>query len=103
MRRHTVVVLQRPAHSGQFLDALLHTGGGQEAVLATATRTTAGWDHLTYGELSRYVDRVAAGLRAQGVEPGDRVVLTGEPGGAWLSGLFGVLRCGAVAVPLDPG
>ncbi|HUP70094.1 MAG TPA: class I adenylate-forming enzyme family protein [Acidimicrobiales bacterium] len=102
MSRHTVEVLQRPAHSGQFLNALLHAGEGKESVVAAATRTSAGWDHLTYGELGRCVDRVAAGLRAQGVKPGDRVVLAGEPGGVWLSVLFGALRCGAVAVPLDP-
>lgn len=103
MRRHTVEVLQRPADSGQFLDALLHAGSGIEDRVALSTRTADGWDELTYGDLSRHSDGVAARLRARGVEPGDRVVLAAEPGGLWVAGLLGVLRRGAVAVPLDPG
>lgn len=103
MRRHTVVVLQRPAHSGQFLDALVHADEEKGEATAVATRTSDGWDHLTYGELGECSNRVAAGLRAKGVEPGARVVLAAEPGGVWMAALLGVLRCGAVAVPLDPG
>lgn len=102
-KRHTVPVLPRPADSGEFLDALLQRGAGKDDTMAVATRTGEGWDQLTYGELVRCSDRVAAGLGGRGVEPGARVVLAAEAGGVWLSVLLGVLRCGAVAVPLDPG
>ena len=44
----------------------------------------------------------AARLAAMGVAPGDRVVLAGENRPAWPIAYFGILRAGAVAVPVDP-
>ncbi|HVE45382.1 MAG TPA: class I adenylate-forming enzyme family protein [Acidimicrobiales bacterium] len=95
-------MLQRPARSGQFVDAFLPAGPGTDDTVAVATRRGDAWDQLTYGELRRCVDGVAARLPALGVGPGDRVVLAAEPGGGWLGVLLGILRCGGVAVPLDP-
>ncbi|HVM02609.1 MAG TPA: class I adenylate-forming enzyme family protein, partial [Acidimicrobiales bacterium] len=83
-----------------FLDRLL---GGDPARLAVATRTGGGWDEATYAELDRRAAAVAARLAAAGVAPGDRVVLAAPPGGWWVAALVGILRAGAVAVPLDPG
>ncbi len=45
---------------------------------------------------------VAAELERLGVQPGDRVALYLEDGPLWHAAFFGVLRLGAVAVPLDP-
>ncbi|MDX1661041.1 MAG: non-ribosomal peptide synthetase, partial [Gemmatimonadota bacterium] len=44
---------------------------------------------------------VAGRLAAAGVEPGDRVALHLADGPLWHAAFFGVLRAGAVAVPLD--
>src|SRR5207244_1012025 len=44
----------------------------------------------------------AARLAAAGVRPGDRVLLCGENRPAWPIAYFGILRAGAVAVPIDP-
>lgn len=96
-------MLQRACDSGQFVDAFLHAGDGGDDLPAVATGTAGGWQELTYGELARRVDRVAAGLAARGVRPGERVVLVADAGPSWVATLLGILRCGAVAVPLDPG
>ncbi|HVP68495.1 MAG TPA: AMP-binding protein [Anaeromyxobacteraceae bacterium] len=56
---------------------------------------------LTYRELARQADRVGAFLRAAGVAKGDRVLLASENRPEWASAYFGILRAGAVAVPVD--
>lgn len=56
----------------------------------------------TYRELEESADRVAAGLAALGVRPGDRVGLHLSRSLSLLPALFGVLRAGGVCVPVDP-
>ena len=56
---------------------------------------------LTYAELEQRIGVAAAKLRACGVEPGDRVALLLPNGPASVAALLGVLRIGAVAVPLN--
>ncbi len=56
---------------------------------------------VTYAELSRRADRVAAELRRQGVGPGTVVGLLAGRTVAALAGLWGVLRAGACYLPLD--
>jgi long-chain acyl-CoA synthetase len=46
---------------------------------------------------------VAGRLAAVGVKPGDRVLISGQNHTAWPIAYFGILRAGAVAVPVDPG
>lgn len=55
----------------------------------------------SYAAFSAEIDRVALGLIARGVKPGDRVALwiTNRP--EYLFAFFAVLRIGAVAVPLN--
>lgn len=86
-----------------FLDVLLGPPPGDPTRLAVATRTAAGWDEASWAELGRRVARVDARLAGLGVAPGDRVVLAAPAGGWWVAALLGILRRGAVAVPLDPG
>jgi len=56
---------------------------------------------LTYAELSRRVARLAHGLRATGVRPGDRVAYLGPNHPAYLETLFACGQVGAVFVPLN--
>ncbi len=58
-------------------------------------------ERMTYGELRRLSDRVAAFLAAAGVKRGDRVVLASENRPEWAAAYFGILRTGAAAVPVD--
>jgi long-chain acyl-CoA synthetase len=56
---------------------------------------------LTYDELERCIGTAAAGLHARGVGRGDRVALLLPNGPAFVAAFVGVLRIGAVAVPLN--
>ena len=60
-------------------------------------------DDMTYGELDARVDRAAAGLQSLGVARGDRVALLLGNVPAFVEAWVGVLRAGAVAVPLNLG
>jgi long-chain acyl-CoA synthetase len=57
---------------------------------------------MTYADLDARSDAVAAGLIAQGVEPGDRVALQLPNIPEFPVTWFGILKAGAVAVPLSP-
>jgi len=57
---------------------------------------------LTWREMDRRADAFAAALRRQGGRPGERVLLVCRNDLAAVAALFGTLRAGLVAVPLDP-
>ncbi|HAZ63871.1 MAG TPA: hypothetical protein DCZ72_09735 [Armatimonadetes bacterium] len=57
---------------------------------------------VTYDELRVLVDRVAAGLVAAGVQPGERVVLVSENRDEWLVADLAIQTAGAISVPLYP-
>ncbi|NUR22785.1 condensation domain-containing protein, partial [Frateuria sp.] len=58
---------------------------------------------LSYGELEARANRIAHGLRAQGVQPGALVGLALARGVDLLAAVLGTLKAGAGYVPLDPG
>lgn len=57
---------------------------------------------LSYGELDRRASVFAAALRRRGCRAGDRVVLGFGNTPELFSALFGCLRAGLIAVPVDP-
>jgi long-chain acyl-CoA synthetase len=61
-----------------------------------------GLSRTTYREWRAASIVVAARLALLGVQPGDRVLLSGRNHPAWPIAYFGILRAGAVAVPVDP-
>lgn len=85
------------------LDALLHdmltTGGDATAVIGDGVIGDGGT--LSYAELDRRSSAVARHLRANGIGTGDRVVVLAHRCG-WLPVVAaGVIRAGAVYVPVD--
>ena len=56
---------------------------------------------LTYAELNRHADTLAAHLAAAGVKPGDRVGLVLPKSAASVVSLFGIMKAGAAYVPVD--
>jgi len=66
----------------------------REAVVFQSTR-------LTYGQLNALASRVAHGLRSLGIEPGDHVALSCPNLPYFPIVYFGILRAGAVVVPLN--
>ncbi|HEY0078993.1 MAG TPA: AMP-binding protein [Pyrinomonadaceae bacterium] len=59
-------------------------------------------EQYTYANLQELATRAAAFLAAQGVRPGDRVVLFSHNAPEWGISYFGVMKAGATCVPLDP-
>jgi long-chain acyl-CoA synthetase len=56
---------------------------------------------VEYAQLDRTVSQTAGALAGTGVEPGDRVALIAGNVPEFVYGLYGALRAGAVAVPLN--
>ena len=56
---------------------------------------------LSFRELDALSNRVANGLAASGVQPGDRVSLFGPNSWEWLVSYYGILKSGAVVNPLS--
>src|SRR5262245_43531494 len=59
--------------------------------------------HASYGEIEQRAGRIAHRLREAGVRQGDRVGLLLPNSAAYVAAYFGILRAGAVAVPLHTG
>jgi long-chain acyl-CoA synthetase len=57
---------------------------------------------ITYSDVLRRSAAVAAELRARGIGPGDRVLLSAQNHPRWPIAYFGIVRSGAIAVPVDP-
>ncbi|MGB8646507.1 MAG: AMP-binding protein [Anaerolineae bacterium] len=57
---------------------------------------------LSFRDLERLANRFANGLRAMGVQKGDRVALLLPNSPQFVIAYFGVLKMGAIAVALDP-
>ncbi|ORV60806.1 2,3-dihydroxybenzoate-AMP ligase [Mycobacterium europaeum] len=88
--------------AGRTLDTILsdaaHRWPGRTAALDAVSG--AG---LSYAQLDERADRAAAGLRALGIAPGDRVLLQLPNGCQFAVALFGLLRAGAIPVMCLPG
>ena len=82
------------------LDQLL-TGSALRVPAKVAVVDTLG-GLMTYAELDAASDRVAARLASLGVARGDRVGLWMEKRCDAVSCIFGILKCGAAYVPVDP-
>ncbi len=69
---------------------------GREALVETG-----GGPRLTYQELWDRAARVAGGLRAAGVGPGDRVAIRLGNGVDWVLAFFGTVLAGGIVVPVN--
>jgi long-chain acyl-CoA synthetase len=55
----------------------------------------------SYGEIDRAANRIAALIIEQGIVPGDRIALLAANSAAYIEGYYGILKAGAIAVPLN--
>ncbi len=58
-------------------------------------------DTMTYGQLNRKVEDIAAMLKTRGIGPSRIVALLLEPSFHMMAGLLGILRAGCAYLPLD--
>src|SRR6478752_4659060 len=56
---------------------------------------------VTYNQLDSMAGRIAVWLQRQGVQAGDRCAILAENDAHWCATYLGILRLGAIAVPLD--
>ena len=84
---------------GETLAAML-----DRSIEAFADRiaVTAGTESLSYAELGRLADRLAAHFHAVGLRQGDRVALMMPNGLAFPIAMAAILRSGLVGVPVNP-
>ncbi len=78
----------------------------QKAIVAPEAHDPCGrtaWTQISFAELDREVDAIAAGLKQLGVRPGHRLVLMVRPSIEFIALTFGIFRAGAVCVLVDPG
>jgi fatty-acyl-CoA synthase len=59
-------------------------------------------ESFSYRELRNWSGRVARHLTEHGVAPGDRVAVIGGNTAEWAAAAFGVIKAGAVLIPLNP-
>jgi len=79
---------------GDILPLAARRFGDRPAVIAD--------DHtFSFNELDRLSNRIANGLVASGVRPGDRVTLYGQNCWQWLVAYYGILKTGAVVNPIN--
>lgn len=78
--------VDRHATSGRDALIVAQAGGGEEVI--------------TYAELAADSSRFANDLVERGVQPGERVAIMLEPSRAFYTAMFGVIKRGAIAVPL---
>jgi len=65
------------------------------------TALVVGERQLSFAELDRLACRLANGLAAKGVEPGDRVTLYAQNCWEWVVSYFGIAKTGAVVNPIN--
>lgn len=71
------------------------------ALYPDKTAVVQGRERPSYAAVNRLANRLAHRLIGLGVEPGDRVALLSENGVEYVCGYYGILKAGAVAVPLN--
>jgi long-chain acyl-CoA synthetase len=79
---------------GEILPLSARTHGDRVALVVDGRR-------LSFRELDALSNRVANGLVASGVQPGDRVGLFGPNSWEWLVSYYGIAKAGAVVSPLS--
>ncbi len=80
-----------------FADAASRFGSLHAVELQTADALLP----TTYADLAAQATGNAGWLHVQGIGPNDRVAILADNDGPWIAAYLGVLRLGAIAVPLD--
>jgi long-chain acyl-CoA synthetase len=81
---------------------LLRWAAETPARVALRSKNLGRWEELTWEGYATRVGRIGLGLRALGVEPGDRVAIHSENRSEWLLADLGAQGIGAISVGIYP-
>lgn len=81
-----------------FDPAALASPGDRPAIIAVGRESI---DETSFATLSDQVDELARGLLADGVDHQERIGLFAAVGTSWIVACLGLIRAGAIPVPLD--
>ena len=85
------MALQNPNQPGLFLPCGHHSNGRTKYIV------------YSFEQLSSECDRISHGLQMHGVRQGQRILLMIRPGIELITATFGLIKCGAVPILIDPG
>ncbi len=93
------------ANIASHLEAMAALEPKRAAIIAPAGSSggTTRWQRLSFDALQRSSDAYAHGLTKLGVGPGVKTVLMAPPGLEFFGLVFGLFKCGAIVVLIDPG
>ena len=94
-------LIRQHAHAAPERLALAEAASFEAASFDAAT--AEGAQRLSYGELDVMMNRVAAALQREGVQPGDSIALCAQASVNYAAVFLGALRAGVVVAPLAPG
>jgi len=86
-----------------LIDMIEEAAERHDHAVALQMLTDEGLTRTTYREWRDGMVETAARLASIGVRPGDTVIISGDNQPAWAVAYLGILRAGAIAVPIDPG
>jgi long-chain acyl-CoA synthetase len=86
------------ANLATFLDDYRRYGDAPALIVHRGNRQLIS----TWNEIAALADRFAAELVRREIPMGERAVIWGQNGPAWIAAFFGCVQRGVVAVPLDP-
>jgi long-chain acyl-CoA synthetase len=96
----TVPALVAEPTTGNLSDLVVRHAERTPHRVVFARRVQGRWQDVTAAEFAQDVERVARGLVAAGVEPGDRVALMSKTRYEWTLVDFAIWTVGAVTVPI---
>lgn len=67
-----------------------------------STAVTAGDHNYTYNDINKRADKVALGLMDKGIGKNDAVAICMDHSAEMISAILGIMKAGAVYVPIDP-
>jgi acyl carrier protein len=94
---------EAPGAAGTLVDALAwHARHHPERPHITLSGDGDAAETITYADLQRAAEAVAAGLQAGGLQPRQTVALMLPTGREFFAGFFGILLAGGIPVPIYP-
>ena len=82
---------------GRFFDAVCDKHADRPALVVRHQNV-----RLTYGELHKEVDKLAAGLLTLGLQPGDRIGIWSPNNSEWVLTQFATAKAGLILVNINP-